>query len=166
MRHPNPFKRSELLMHHNGATSQTPESLKTTFVLCKFKFHKHRMCHNADNRNMNFRHRGTLLQSQPQTLLYASKPYWNIYLKSMKLMSIKRGLYRLSHTIILPSTVPHYCSFMTVILLMQLPTDYQCCLTSSLNIWKWLFELNTRMKYNNFFWFNSTLTVIGRWNTL
>jgi len=62
--------------------------------------------------------------------------------------------------------VPHYCSFMTIILLMQLLTDYQCCLTKSMNMWKWLFELNTRMKYNHVFWLNSALTVAGSWNTL
>jgi hypothetical protein len=92
-----------------------PESLKTASVPCKFKFHKHRMCHNAGNHITNFHYYETLLQSQSQTLLYANKAYWNIYWQSIKLMSIKTWLYHLPCTVILTSTVPHYYSFMTVL---------------------------------------------------
>jgi hypothetical protein len=44
------------------------------------------------------------------------KAYWNIYWQSIKLTSIKTGLYHLPCKIILTSTVPHYYSFMTVLL--------------------------------------------------
>jgi len=118
MRHPNPLQCSELLVHNSGTSQNT--RIFENHICTKFKLHKYRMCHNADNHNMNFHHCETLPQSLSQTFLYASKPYWNTYLQSMKLMSIKKGLNYLSHTSILLSTVPHYCSFMTIILLMQL----------------------------------------------